>query len=144
MTRGTTFANRYDIIEELGMDRFNCYNVLIFFIISSYLLQVECAFRYLKDTLETRPIYHHTAENTKGHVFCSYLALVLVIELRRRVREKGDVPPWDEIIRDLRAFQAVKLSIDGKEFLVRSDFEGVAHLRFMAAGVKSPSQIRKM
>lgn len=108
------------------------------------LLQVECAFRYLKDTLETRPIYHHTAENTKGHVFCSYLALVLVIELRRRLREKGDVPPWDDVIRDLRAFQAVKLSIDGKEFLVRSDFEGVAHRCFMAAGVKPPPQIRKM
>ena len=48
----------------------------------------EYAFRYLKDTLATRPIYHHKSENTKGHVFCSYLALVLVIELRRRLREK--------------------------------------------------------
>lgn len=108
------------------------------------LLQVECAFRYLKDTLETRPIYHHTPENTKGHVFCGYLALVLVIELRRRLSEKGDIPPWDDIIRDLCAFQAVKLAIDGKEFLVRSDFEGVAHRCFMAAGVKPPPQISKM
>lgn len=108
------------------------------------LLQVEYAFRYLKDTLETRPIYHRTPENTKGHVFCSYLALVLVIELRRRLSEKGDIPPWDDIIRDLRAFQAVKLAIDGKEFLVRNDFEGVAHRCFMAAGVKPPPQISKM
>ncbi|MHA1251117.1 MAG: IS1634 family transposase, partial [Candidatus Helarchaeota archaeon] len=56
----------------------------------------------------------------------------------------GDVPPWDDIIRDLRAFQAVKLAIDGKEFLVRSDFEGVTYRCFMAAGVKPPPQIRKM
>jgi len=34
------------------------------------LLQVEYAFRYLKDTLETRSIYHRRPENTKGHVFC--------------------------------------------------------------------------
>lgn len=108
------------------------------------LLQVECAFRHLKDILETRPIYHQTAENTKGHVFCSYLALLLVLELRRRLSEKGDVPSWYEIIRDLRAFQAVKIQIDGKAFLVRSDFAGVAHPCFMAAGVKPPPQITKM
>jgi len=108
------------------------------------LLQVECAFRNLKDILETRPIYHQTAENTKGHVFCSYLALLLVIELRRRLRAKGEVPSWDEIIRDLRSLQAVKIRIDGKSFLMRSEFEGVAHRCFMAAGVKPPPLISQM
>jgi len=108
------------------------------------LLQVECAFRNLKDILETRPIYHQTEENTKGHVFCSYLALLLVIELRRRLRAKGEVPSWDEIIRDLRSLQAVKINIDGKSFLIRSEFEGVAHRCFMAAGVKPPPLISQM
>lgn len=108
------------------------------------LLQVECAFRNLKDILETRPIYHQTAENTKGHVFCSYLALLLVIELRRRLRAKGEVPSWDEIIRDLRSLQAVKIKIDGKSFLMRSEFEGVVHRCFMAAGVKPPPLISQM
>ncbi len=51
---------------------------------------------------------------------------------------------WGDVIRDLRAFQAVKLASDGKEFLVRSDFEGVAHRCFMAVGVKPPPQIGKM
>lgn len=86
------------------------------------LLQVECAFRHLKDILETRPVYNQTAENTKGHVFCSYLALLSVIVLRRRLNRKGDFPSWHEIIRDLCAFQAVKIQIGGKEFLIRSDF----------------------
>jgi len=108
------------------------------------LLQVEQAFRGLKDILATRPIYHQTAENTKGHVFCSYLALMLVIELRRRLKEKGEVPPWPEIIRDLRALQAIKIELDGKSFLLRSDFEGVAHRCFMAAGVKPPPAITQM
>lgn len=108
------------------------------------LLQVECAFRSLKDILSTRPTYHKTAENTKGHVFCSYLALVLLIELRRRLSKKGEVPPWHEVIRDLRALQAIKISIDGKSFLLRSEFEGVAHQCFMAAGVKPPPTISQM
>lgn len=105
------------------------------------LLQVEQAFRGLKGILATRPIYHQTAENTKGHVFCSYLALMLVIELRRRLKAKGDIPAWPEIIRDLRALQAVKLELDGKTFLLRTDFEGAAHRCFMAAGVKPPPVI---
>jgi len=108
------------------------------------LLQVEWAFRYLKDILETRPVYHHRAENTKGHIFCSYLALLLVIELRRRLKEKGEIAPWDEIIRDLRSLQAIKIKIDGKSFLLRSDFEGVAHKCFMAVGFKPPPQISQM
>jgi len=108
------------------------------------LLQVECAFRYLKDIMETRPVYHHTAENTKGHIFCSYLALLLGIELRRRLKQKGEIHSWDEIIRDLRSLQAIKINIDGKSFLLRSDFEGVAYRCFMAVGLKPPPQIVKM
>lgn len=108
------------------------------------LLQVECAFRSLKDILSTRPIYHQTAENTKGHVFCSYLALLLVIELRRRLKAKGEVPPWHEVIRDLRSLQAIKISIDGKSFLLRSEFKGVAHQCFMAGEIKPPPVISQM
>lgn len=108
------------------------------------LLQVECAFRSLKDILSTRPVYHQTPENTKGHVFCSYLSLLLLIELRRRLREKGEVPSWHDVIRDLRCLQAIKISIDGKSFLLRSEFEGVAHGCFLAAGVKPPPTISQM
>ncbi|MBU2438752.1 MAG: IS1634 family transposase [Acidobacteria bacterium] len=108
------------------------------------LLQVEQAFRGLKDILATRPVYHQTAENTKGHVFCGYLALMLVMELRRRLKAKGEVPAWPEVIRDLRALQAIKLELDGKSFLLRSDFEGSAHRSFMAVGVKPPPVITQM
>jgi len=71
------------------------------------------------------------------------LALLLVIELRRRLKEKGEIASWDEIIRDLRSLQAIKIKIDGKSFLLRSDFE-VAHKCFMAVGLKPPPQISQM
>jgi len=67
-----------------------------------------------------------------------------VIELRRRLKEKGEIASWDEIIRDLRSLQAIKIKIDGKSFLLRSDFEGVAHKCFMAVGLKPPPQISQM
>ena len=41
------------------------------------LWQVEQVFRDMKSVLETRPIYHQTDETIRGHVFCSFLALVL-------------------------------------------------------------------
>ncbi len=41
------------------------------------LWRVERVFRDMKSLLETRPVYHQKDENIAGHVFCSFLALVL-------------------------------------------------------------------
>jgi transposase len=41
----------------------------------------------MKSILETRPVYHQRDENIKGHVFCSFLALVLKKELHRRLED---------------------------------------------------------
>ena len=45
------------------------------------LLDVEQLFREMKSILETRPIYHQKDEAIRGHVFCSFLALLLKKEL---------------------------------------------------------------
>jgi hypothetical protein len=39
-----------------------------------------------KSILETRPIYHKCNETIRGHVFCSFLALLLKTELERRMK----------------------------------------------------------
>ncbi len=52
---------------------------------------VERVFRDVKSLLETRPIYHQRDENIRGHVFCSFLALVLRKELERRLNNAGHV-----------------------------------------------------
>ena len=41
------------------------------------LLQVEELFRTAKALMHTRPIYHSSDAAIRGHVFCSFLALVL-------------------------------------------------------------------
>lgn len=53
------------------------------------LWQVEQVFRDIKSILETRPVYHQKDENIRGHVFCSFLALVLRKELDRRLERCG-------------------------------------------------------
>src|SRR5208282_994682 len=49
------------------------------------LWMVEHWFRSCKSLLETRPIYHHHDATIRGHVFCSFLALVLRQELEARL-----------------------------------------------------------
>ena len=48
------------------------------------LLRVEQLFRQAKAVLATRPIYHSSDMAIRGHVFCSFLALLLVKELEDR------------------------------------------------------------
>src|SRR5205085_12248795 len=45
------------------------------------LLQVEDLFRRAKAILRSRPIYHSSDAAIRGHVFCSFLALMLQKEL---------------------------------------------------------------
>ena len=53
------------------------------------LWMVEDWFRSCKSMLQTRPIYHKRDETIRGHVFCSFLALVLRQELQSRLEERG-------------------------------------------------------
>ncbi len=53
------------------------------------LLLVEQLFRATKSLLATRPIFHQWDATIRGHVFCSFLALMLVDELKRRLASHG-------------------------------------------------------
>jgi len=54
------------------------------------LAQVEFAFRTLKTTLENiRPIYVRTEENTRGHVFVSALAYMIIKNISEAVNDIG-------------------------------------------------------
>ncbi len=53
---------------------------------------VERTFRTTKILLDTRPIYHKLDETIRGHVACSFLALVLKTELEDRLA-RTPAPP---------------------------------------------------
>ena len=59
---------------------------------------VEQWFRSCKTLLQTRPIYHQCDETIRGHVFCSFLALVLRQELQSRLEERGHEFEWADVI----------------------------------------------
>ena len=106
------------------------------------LWMVEDLFRTMKSILETRPIYHKRDETIRGHVFCSFLALLLRRALEQRLEERGETWEWAEIVRGLDNLQEVEALFQGKRFVLRSQVLGQAHKALMAAGVALPPTLR--
>src|SRR5438128_10312005 len=108
------------------------------------LWMVEQWFRSCKSLLETRPIFHHCDDTIRGHVFCSFLALVLRHELQSRLKAKGRKFEWDDVIRDLERVQQVEVEHQGHRFLLRSQLSGTAGHVFQAAGVAVPPTVQQV
>ncbi len=106
------------------------------------LWQVEQVFREVKSVLETRPVYHQRDENIRGHVFCSFLALVLRKELDRRLKEAGHTFEWSDIKQDLKSLQEVVIEDKGKSLALRTECVGTCGKVFQAVGVAIPPTIR--
>ena len=108
------------------------------------LWQVERVFRDMKTLLETRPIFHQCDENIRGHVFCSFLALVLRKELERRLNHAGHLFEWSDIKQDLAALKTVTVEENDKRFAIRTECQGNCGKIFQAVGVALPPTIREI
>jgi Transposase DDE domain len=106
------------------------------------LWMVEDIFRSMKSLLETRPIYHKCDETIRGHVFCSFLALVLRKELQDRLERRGWDLEWADVISDLDRLQEVEMSIAGKSYVVRTETQGAVGKVFQVCGVALPPTLR--
>jgi hypothetical protein len=107
-----------------------------------HLWMVEAIFRSMKSLLETRPIYHQKDETIRGHVFCSFLALVVRQELERRLTQHGWTLEWADIVRDLDRLDETTITVDEKSYVIRSEIKGTLSKVFQAAGVAIPPALR--
>jgi hypothetical protein len=107
------------------------------------LWMVEHWFRSCKSLLETRPIYHKCDETIRGHVFCSFLALVLRQELEARLEARGHNLEWADVIQDLERLRVVEVAQDGQRFRLRSEAQGTCGRVFQAVGVALPPTVRQ-
>jgi transposase len=106
------------------------------------LWMVEHTFRDMKSVIDTRPIYHKRDETIRGHVFCSFLALVLKKELDDRLVSQGLQFEWTDIKQNLKALQEVILEESGSTMAVRTECQGTCGKVFKATGVAVPPTIR--
>jgi transposase len=107
------------------------------------LLQVEDLFRRAKAILRTRPIYHSSDAAFRGHVFCSFLALMLQKELADLCQSHGLVIEWADLLRDLDRIQEVTVDKDGKRITTRTAVAGQVGRVFQAAGIALPPNLHQ-
>jgi transposase len=105
---------------------------------------VEDIIRTTKSIMDTRPIYHRCDETIRGHVFCSFLALLLKTELERRMKFADLKSEWAQIIRGLEALQQVEVTFQEKRFVLRSQLTSEASAALRATGVAAPPTLREL
>ena len=105
---------------------------------------VEDIFRTAKSIMDTRPIYHRCNETIRGHVFCSFLALLLKTELERRMKFADLKCEWAQVIRGLQALQQVEATFQDKRFVLRSQLTSEASAALRATGVAAPPTLREL
>jgi hypothetical protein len=108
------------------------------------LWKVEAIFRTAKSILETRPIYHQSDAAIAGHLFCSFLALLLRKELDERLSAAGITVEWDDVVRDLDRVEQITIEQNAKRFRLRPEAPGCAGSVFKAVGVALPPLVSQL
>jgi transposase len=112
------------------------------------LLSVESFFRNCKSTVNTRPIYHQTDSNIRGHIWISFLALLLkhylLDAINKILPEDTPMPEWKEIIRSLNKLSYSIIQIKDKKFRLSSNSDQISRLIFKALTLKWPLKVQQL
>ncbi len=100
---------------------------------------VERGFRYLKDVLSVRPVYHQTPSRVRGHLFVAHLALVLGCALEKKLRAAGLSMNLNTALDALRPVRLVTLSLAETELQVVTKPNSHAQAVLKAAGIRQLS-----
>ena len=102
------------------------------------LQQIELSFRELKDFLKIRPIFHHTDQRVRAHVFICVLAYLFerLIGLLCR-RASLDLSPR-KALSFLSRLKAIECIVAGYQAIVTNQVDGMARDIFKALKTKPP------
>lgn len=100
---------------------------------------VEQGFLAAKTLMATRPIFHRTDAAIRGHVFCTFLALLLRKELMDRLTARHQaLPEWQQVIDDLLDLSEIEVEQDGRRALLRTAPGATIDAICRAVGVALP------
>ena len=103
---------------------------------------VEDIFRTAKSIINTRPIFHQRDDTIRGHIFCSFLALLLRKELIDRLAAASRRFEWADIIHDLDQLVQTDVDQGGRRLRLRAAAPGCSGAVFQAVGLALPPMIR--
>jgi hypothetical protein len=92
--------------------------------------------------MRTRPIFHSSDAAIRGHVFCSFLALLMRAELNE-IFGAGGVPEWSALLRELDRLQQVRLRHREVDWLVRTDATPAVSDLFRRVRIALPPRARQ-
>jgi len=108
------------------------------------LWRVEHAFRELKTGMEMRPVRHWVPSRVRGHFGVCFLALVMESILARMLKEKRPQASYQEVLKDLEQVKAVRVELDNRAFLLRTELPGRAYDAFQAVGLRPPPRLQPL
>lgn len=109
------------------------------------LLAVEQGFLAVKTLLATRPIFHRTDAAIRGHIFCTFLALVLRKELMDRLEARHlALPQWQQMVDDLLDLSEIEVEQDGRRALLRTAPGATIDPLCRAVGVALPPVFQEL
>ena len=94
--------------------------------------------------LHTRPVFHQWDAIINGHVFCSFLALVLVDELKRCLAKRGWEAEWNDIRHDLQSLQEVEVSEGEDSYSLCTPVRGVTGKVHQAVGTAVTPTVHRL
>lgn len=97
------------------------------------LVDIEAAFRTIKQELEIRPIYHRLEERIRAHVLLCWLALLLV-----RVAENATDMTWKKIRDELEKIQVGEFIFDSGQVFQRTELTNKQLNILDAMGIEKP------
>jgi transposase len=86
------------------------------------LVEIEGAFKLLKDDLQLRPIYHQKASRIEAHIFVAFLAYCLSVTLRGQLRQLAPGLTSRAVLEKVATIQMVDAhfpTTDGRELVFR-------------------------
>lgn len=109
------------------------------------LVEVEAAFKNLKDDLQLRPIYHQLEHRIEAHIFVAFLAYCLHVTLRARLRPLAPGLTPRAVLDKLAAIQMLDVhfpTTDGRTLILRRYTNPTAQQKLLVNQLKLnlPSQ----
>ena len=103
------------------------------------LVAVEQAFKYLKDDLAIRPVFHQLEHRVEAHIFVSFLAYCLYVTLQRRLHALAPGLTARSALEKFAAVQMIDVHLpttDGRELLLTRYTQPEAELRLLLTQMK--------
>ena len=92
--------------------------------------------------LRTWPIFHFSGAAIRGHVFCPFLALLMLKNLDDLAQAAGVGLEWRGLLRDLDRLQQLRIRRREADGLVRTDASPALVAVFRHAGFPLPPRIK--